>query len=162
MPAPMISRVRSELALLNYELRRLYFVFFWKMDIKKGTRISLSAKLDKTHPSGIHIGKNTAVAFRSAILAHDFINGKYKDVSIGDNCLIGAGSVIMPGVQIGNNCIVSPNSVVLQNVPAGSIVMGNPAKIVQKNIITGPWGTRESSRETSLVPQAPQSAHLAL
>ncbi|MGY4237702.1 acetyltransferase-like isoleucine patch superfamily enzyme [Bradyrhizobium sp. USDA 4449] len=154
MRTPMISRVRSKLALLNYELRRLYFVHFWKMDIKKGSRISLSAKLDKTNPSGIHIGTNTAVAFRSAILAHDFINGRYKDVYIGDNCLIGAGSVIMPGVQIGNNCIVSPNSVVLQNVPAGSIVMGNPAKIVQKNIITGPWGTRhstqESSRETSV------------
>ena len=158
MPAPMISRIRSNLALLNYELRRLYFVHFWKMDIKKGTRISLSAKLDKTHPSGVHIGKNTAVAFGSAILAHDFINGKYKDVFIGENCLIGAGSVIMPGVQIGNNCIVSPNSVVFQNVPAGSIVMGNPAKIVQWNVITGPWGTRgstqESSRERSAAVQA--------
>lgn len=156
MPTPMISRVRSKLALLNYELRRLYFVHFWKMDIKKGTRISLSAKLDKTNPAGIHIGKNTAVAFRSAILAHDFINGKHKNVSIGDNCLIGAGSVIMPGIQIGNNCIVSPNSVVLQNVPAGSIVMGNPAKIVQKNIITGPWGTRRSPQESS--PETSQAA----
>lgn len=149
MPTPMISLVRSKFALLNYELRRLYFVFFWKMDIKKGTRISLSAKLDKVNPSGMHIGKNTAVAFGSAILAHDFVNGKYKDVFIGDNCLIGAGSVIMPGVQIGNSCIVSPNSVVLQNVPAGSIVMGNPAKIVMKNIITGPWGTRGSIQESS-------------
>ncbi|OPY94472.1 hypothetical protein A5906_12910 [Bradyrhizobium sacchari] len=153
MPIPMISLVRSKLALLNYELRRLYFVLLWKMDIKKGTRISLSAKLDKVNPSGVHIGRNTAVAFRSAILAHDFVNGRYKDVFIGDNCLIGAGSLIMPGVQIGNNCIVSPNSVVLQNVPAGSIVMGNPAKIVLKNIVTGPWGTRgpiqERTREKS-------------
>ncbi|QOZ46247.1 acetoacetate--CoA ligase [Bradyrhizobium sp. CCBAU 53340] len=153
MPIPMISLFRSKLALLNYELRRLYFVVVWKMDIKKGTRISLSAKLDKVNPSGMHIGQNTAVAFRSAILAHDFVNGRFRDVFIGDNCLIGAGSVIMPGVQIGDNCIVSPNSVVLQNVPAGSIVMGNPAKIVLKNIITGPWGTRgpiqESSREKS-------------
>lgn len=145
MSRPFISRARSRLALLNYELRRLYFVHFWKMDIQKGTRISLTAKLDKTNPSGIHIGRNTAVAFRSAIIAHDFINGEHKDVFIGDNCLIGAGAIILPGVRIGNNCIVSANSVVLQNVPAGSIVIGNPAKVVQGNLITGPYGTRRSA-----------------
>jgi acetoacetyl-CoA synthetase len=153
MSRPIISRARSRLALLNYELRRLYFVHFWKMDIQKGTRISLSAKLDKTNPSGVHIGRNTAIAFRSAIITHDFINGKHKDVFIGDNCLIGAGVIILPGVRVGNNCIVSANSVVLQNVPSGSVVIGNPAKIVQGNIITGPHGTRrpaiESPRETS-------------
>lgn len=153
MSRPFVSRARSQLALLNYELRRLYFVHFWKMDIQKGTRISLSAKLDKTNPSGIHIGRNTAIAFRSAILAHDFINGKHKDVFIGDNCLIGGGAIILPGVRIGNNCIVSANSVVLQDVPDGSVVIGNPAKIVQGNNITGPWGTKrtalESPREAS-------------
>ena len=145
MSIPIISRLRSKLVVSVSAMRRLYFIHVWQMDIGERCRISLSAKLDRTNPRGVHIGRNTAVAFRSAIITHDFINGTHRDVRIGENCLIGAGSVIMPGVTIGDDCVVSPNTVVMQDVPALSVVVGNPARIVQGNIVRGPWGTRRSS-----------------
>lgn len=42
---------------------------------------------------------------------------------------IGGGSVILPGVTIGENAIVGAGSVVTDDVPAGATVFGNPARI---------------------------------
>jgi len=112
------------------------------MDIGEGTRLSLSAKLDKTNPRGIHIGKYTAVAFGAAILAHDSVNNRNRDVYIGDNCFIGAHAIILPGVSIGDNCIVAAACVVARDVPAGSFVAGNPARVVEHNVKTTRYGVR--------------------
>jgi len=123
-------------------LRRQYFVRVWKMDIGEGTSISLSAKLDKTNPRGLHIGKYTTVTFGAAILTHDYVNNRDADVRIGDNCFIGAHSIILPGVTIGDHCIVAAASVVARDLPAGSLVTGNPARIVEHNVKTDHYGVR--------------------
>jgi acetyltransferase-like isoleucine patch superfamily enzyme len=112
------------------------------MNIGEGAEISFSARLDKTNPKGIHIGSYTAVTFESVILTHDFVNRKHKDVKIGSNCLIGARSIIYPGVTIGDHCIVAAASVVMKDVPPNSVVSGNPARIVETNIRTGKMGHR--------------------
>jgi len=122
--------------------RRQYFIWVWKMDIGEGTVISLSAKLDKTNPRGIHIGRYTVVTFGVAVLTHDYVNGRDHDVHIGDDCFIGAHSIILPGVTIGDHCIVSAASVVARNVPARSLVAGNPARIVESNLKTTHYGVR--------------------
>lgn len=53
-----------------------------------------------------------------------------KGISIGDNTFIGARVSILPETKIGNNCIIGACSVVKGVIPDGSIVVGNPAKIV--------------------------------
>lgn len=40
------------------------------------------------------------------------------------------GSIILPGVTIGNNVIVGAGSVVREDIPDNSVVMGNPARVV--------------------------------
>ena len=147
MAAPLASRIRDKLHSVVVRFRREYLIRVWRMDIGEGTLISLSAKLDKTNPRGIHIGKYTAVAFGAAILTHDSVNNRNRDVYIGDNCFIGAHSIILPGVTIGDNCIVSAASVVVRDVPAGSLVTGNPARVVENNVKTTHYGVR-SSRAT--------------
>ncbi len=117
------------------------------MDLGEGTVISFSARLDKTNPRGIHIGTYTVVTFGAAILTHDYVNKRDRDVYVGDNCFIGAHSIILPGVTIGDNCIVAAASVVVRDVPAGSLVTGNPARVVEHNIKTDHYGVR-SSRTT--------------
>ena len=117
------------------------------MDIGEGTSISMSAKLDKTNPRGIHIGKYTTVTFGVAILTHDYVNNRDADVRIGDNCFIGAHSIILPGVTIGDSCIVAAASVVARDLPSGSLVSGNPARVVEHNVTTTHYGVR-SSRAT--------------
>ena len=147
MAAPLASRVREALRNVVVAIRRHYLIRVWKMDIGEGTVISLSAKLDKTNPQGIHIGKYTVVTFGAAILTHDYVNNRDGDVRIGDNCFVGAHSIILPGVTIGDSCIVAAASVVARDVPAGSLVTGNPARVVEANVKTTHYGVR-SSRAT--------------
>ena len=58
-----------------------------------------------------------------------------KPVIIGDNVWIGMNACILPGVEIGNNSIIGSGSVVTKSVPANEIWVGNPAKFVKKLII---------------------------
>lgn len=119
------------------------------MDIGEGSVVSLSAKLDKTNPAGIHIGKYTVVTFGAAILTHDYVNVVNRDVRIGDNCFIGAHAIILPGVTIGDNCIVAAASVVARDVPSGSLVAGNPARVVERNVQTTHYGVRVTRAEAA-------------
>lgn len=57
---------------------------------------------------------------------------KVNPVSIGKYCMIGFSSAIMPGVKIGDNCIVGANSVVTHDLPNGSVAVGSPAKIIKR------------------------------
>lgn len=52
----------------------------------------------------------------------------FGKVVIGDYVYIGANSLIMPGVTIGNNALIAAGSVVTKSVPAGVVVAGNPAR----------------------------------
>lgn len=51
-------------------------------------------------------------------------------VVIGDWVYIGTNSLIMPGVTIGNNVLVAAGSVVTKSVPDRMVVAGNPARII--------------------------------
>lgn len=56
------------------------------------------------------------------------------DTYIGKQSIIGYASIILPGVRIGDNVIVGAGSVVSRDVPSNCIVAGNPAKIIKINI----------------------------
>ena len=53
-----------------------------------------------------------------------------KAVVIGDDVWIGANAMILPGVTIGNRCVIGAGSLVKENVPEGSVVAGTPAKVI--------------------------------
>jgi maltose O-acetyltransferase len=52
-----------------------------------------------------------------------------RPVRIGRNAWIGGGAIILPGIAIGDDAIVGAGSVVTRDVPAGATVMGNPARL---------------------------------
>ena len=52
-------------------------------------------------------------------------------VKIGDNCWIGAGSVICPGVTIGENSVIGAGSVVTKDIPANCVAVGNPCRVLR-------------------------------
>jgi acetyltransferase-like isoleucine patch superfamily enzyme len=132
----VLAVIRREVRPLTAELRRLYFVHVWGMDIGPGCAISYSAKLDKSYPRGIHIGEGTAINFGACILTHDTPRGVHADTWIGKDCNIGANSLIMAGIRVGDNCVVAAASVVMKDVPSNSLVAGNPARIMEKGIKT--------------------------
>ena len=57
---------------------------------------------------------------------------KRKKVSIGENCWIGANSVILSGVEIGEGCIIAAGAVVNKSFPSNSIIGGVPAKLIKQ------------------------------
>lgn len=136
------SAIKKQLYLLSTRLLRGWYRGFWGMDIGREVRIARSARLDTTNPRGLHIGDYTAVSFDAAILTHDFVNYRHVETRIGSCCLIGARSVILPGVTIGDHCIVGAGSVVVSDIPPRSLVSGNPARLVERDIQTGKWGIR--------------------
>ncbi|MDR2090575.1 MAG: sugar O-acetyltransferase [Clostridiales bacterium] len=55
-----------------------------------------------------------------------------KPVKIGDNCWLGAGCIINPGVTIGNNVVIASGAVVTKSFPDNVVIGGVPAKIIKK------------------------------
>ena len=116
---------------------------FYKMDIGRGVIISNTAHLDKSiNPKGIHIGNNTWILRNALILAHDYCRGtnwvaKKYDTYIGNNCVIGVNSLILPGINIGDHCVIAAGSVVTKDVPSHCLVAGNPAKVQKTGIEVG-------------------------
>lgn len=53
-------------------------------------------------------------------------------VTIEDDCWIGAGSTILPGVTLGKGCNIGAGAVVARNVPAATLAVGVPAKVIRK------------------------------
>src|SRR5699024_7764924 len=85
----------------------------------------------------INIGNSVIIASGVKIITHDNSIGIYIDdvtdyfgeINIGDNCFIGAYSIILPGVTLSNNIIVGAGSVVTKSFNEPNIVIaGNPAK----------------------------------
>lgn len=94
--------------------------------------------VDDTH---IYIGDNTMIApnVTVATAAHPILpelrQKEYQynlPVHIGKNCWIGAGAIILPGVNIGDNSVIGAGSVVTKDVPPNTVAVGNPCRVLRE------------------------------
>ena len=69
--------------------------------------------------------------FGNSTVPLKYRNVTRKPVHVGKFCIVGANSVVLPGVTIGDNAVVGAGSVVTRDVPAGAVVVGNPARARQ-------------------------------
>lgn len=53
-------------------------------------------------------------------------------VKIGKNCWLGAGVIVLPGVTIGDNTVIGAGSVVTKDIPANVVAVGNPCKVLRE------------------------------
>ncbi len=89
--------------------------------IGDGSNVQDNVVIHTSHDSTTVIGKNVTVGHGAII----------HGCTIGDNCIIGMGSVVMDNAVIGENCLIGAGAVVSKNVkiPANSVVMGLPGKV---------------------------------
>ena len=145
-----IAKILGEITVKYHRMRGCH--------IGKNCHISRSAILDRAHPKGVYIGNNTRVLMEAMIIAHDYSRGgleghsMWLETRIGNNCVIGGRSMILPGVTIGDHGYVGGGSVVTKSVPDHCIVAGNPARIVRK-------GTVISDRGQIVVSGERQTSH---
>lgn len=104
--------------------------------IGKNTSINLDVAVPD--PAYVRIGDNCSLS-SCTLLGHDGViavlnnvYGKRLDavgkIDIKDNCFIGFGAIVMPGVTIGPNSVVAAGAVVTKDVLPGTVVAGVPAK----------------------------------
>lgn len=100
------------------------------IDILPGADIGDGLRID--HPVGIVIGAGAKIGSGCVILQNTTIGTRYINSNtynnefpvIGNNVTIGAGAVILGGVNLGDDCTVGANSVILDDVPVRSTVFG--------------------------------------
>lgn len=97
--------------------------------------------IDEAFPFMLSIGDNVNITLGVHILNHDYswsvLKAKYNTVlggvgkvSIGNNVFIGVNSTILMNTEIGDNVIIGAGSVVHGRIPSNCVVAGNPAKII--------------------------------
>ncbi len=123
------------------------------IEIHPGAKISKEFFMD--HGTGIVIGE-TAEVGANVIIYHEVTLGGTtrqqgkRHPTIGNNVIIGAGAKILGAIYIGDNCKIGAASVVLKDIPSHSTVVGNPGRVVasvNKSIVT-----EELNVSTSLDP----------
>jgi len=69
------------------------------------------------------IGNNVTVGHKAVL----------HSCKVGDNCLIGIGSIILDCAEIGDNCLIAAGTLVSpgKKIPANSLVMGKPGRIIR-------------------------------
>lgn len=119
--------------------------------INIGDNTSLGQNCHIVSKGSLSIGKNSTI---SANVFISNVNHGYRELdvhildqellsyetTIGENCFIGYGAVILPGTILGKQCIVGANSVVKGKFEDYSVIAGNPARVIKRyNFQSNSW-----------------------
>ena len=106
------------------------------IEIHPGAKIGRRFFID--HGMGVVIGETAEIGDDVTIYHQVTLGGTStkkgkRHPTIGNNVVIGAGAKILGPVKIGDNCKIGANSVVIKDVPPNSTVVGIPGKVVKRN-----------------------------
>ena len=127
----------------NCEIHDFAMVLTYGGDVYMGDYCSLNPFSILYGHGGVNFGKGVRIAAHCTIIPANHNRGSenvplyrsgisLKGISIGDNSWIVSGCRILDGVDIGNNVIIGAGSVVTKDIPAFSIAYGVPAKVPHK------------------------------
>lgn len=106
-----------------------------------GDRVYLNFNCVILDCAEVRIGDGTQIASGVQLLAADHPREPHlrrellelaRPVTIGSNVWIGAAAIVCPGVSVGDDSIIGAGSVVTRDVPAGVVAVGSPARVVRE------------------------------
>jgi len=108
-------------------------------NIKIGKDVFINSNCHFQDNGGIEIGDGTMFGCKVTIATvnHDIDpktrhNAIPKPVKIGKKVWLGANCIVLPGVTIGDNSVIGAGSVVVKDIPANVVAVGNPAKVIKQ------------------------------
>ncbi|MEW6081904.1 MAG: acyltransferase [Bacillota bacterium] len=104
------------------------------MRLGQDVSIGLMVMIDVLFPHLITVDDDSIIGYNTTILAHEFLLDQLRtgSVRVGKRVLIGAHSLVLPGVEIGDGAVVSACSLVNRDVPPGARVGGVPARPLEE------------------------------
>lgn len=81
------------------------------------------------------IGPNVTIATAGHPILPELREKNYQyniPVHIGKNCWLGAGVIVLPGVTIGDNTVIGAGSIVTKDIPSNVVAVGNPCKVLRE------------------------------
>lgn len=111
-----------------------HFVYFGK-NIYANFNLTL---VDDTHiyvGDATMFGPNVTIATAGHPIFPELREQAYQynmPVRIGKNCWLGAGVIVMPGVTIGDNTVIGAGSIVTKDIPANVVAVGNPCRVMRE------------------------------
>lgn len=139
----LVRKFRKFLALVSGNKEKQFSLMveeFKNKGMTIGDNFRCFSDINNSEPYLIEIGNNVTISTNVSFITHDNsiskINDNYTDcfgkIKIGNNCFIGLGSIIMPGVTLRDNTIIAAGSVVTKSFEQENIIIGgNPAKIIK-------------------------------
>lgn len=106
-----------------------------------GKRVYANFNLTLVDDSHIYVGDYTMIGpnVTIATAGHPILpelrekNYQYNiPVHIGKNCWLGAGVIVLPGVTIGDNTVIGAGSIVTKDIPANVVAVGNPCRVLRE------------------------------
>lgn len=106
----------------------------------------------------VTIGDNVGIGTECLIWTHGaWLNplqgfpASFDSCSIGSNVWLPARSILLPGVNIGDNAVIGTGSVVTRDIPSGALAMGSPCKVVKENYYPKILSIEEVDRILSVI-----------
>ena len=127
--AVVLARRSPSLRAKNWLFRRL------GMTVGTGVSWALESTPDVFFPELITVGDHAIIGYDATLLCHEFLQDEYRTgpIRVGERAMIGAGAIVLPGVEIGAESQVAANSLVTEDVPPGQTVAGVPAEPVEND-----------------------------
>ncbi|GAA3867782.1 acyltransferase [Haloarcula argentinensis] len=132
----LVCRISPSLRLKNWLLSHL------GVTVGDGVAWGLESTPDVFWPELITVEDHAIIGYDATLLCHEFLQDEYRtgEVVVGERAMIGAGAIVLPGVEIGPGAQVAANSLVTDDVPPETTVAGVPAE---------PLGTDDETTEAS-------------
>lgn len=123
--------MRGLASFLARRTRRRYGV-----DIHPAATIGRRFMID--HGMGVVIGETAVIGddcliYQGVTLGMTGKHGGKRHPTLGNNVMVGAGTIVLGDIHVGDNVKVAAGSVVVHDVPADTTVAGNPARVVREN-----------------------------